>query len=153
MAEQRAKSARELAEAVKAIERGEASGEQMLLVDRERVARAVDEERRNRPGVFRRTTGWLFGGLSKKEEKGGRLGAEARGQSSISGAKEEFLGETENRSVLQAVTEKVEERRRTGERAVEALRPAGGPLDQQAALVSDAVVQSGKSWTGWITGR
>jgi hypothetical protein len=153
MAEQRAKSARDLIEAVEARERGEATEDQLLLINRERAAREAEEAKKNRPGIFKRTTGWLFGGLSAEEHKGGRLGAEARGASVTSAVKEELLGEKEDRGVLEAVQEKVEAKRRTGERVEEVIRPMGGPLDRQAQFATNAISDASKSWTSWITGR
>jgi hypothetical protein len=81
------------------------------------------------------------------------LGAEARGASVTSAVKEELLGEKEDRGVLEAVQEKVEAKRRTGERVEEVIRPMGGPLDRQAQLATNAISDASKSWTSWITGR
>jgi hypothetical protein len=153
MAEQKARSARDLAEAVEAAGDGRANEEQVLLINRERAAREAEERKKNQPGIFKRSTGWLFGGLSQEEQKGGRLGAEARGEVIADTAREELLGETEDRGVLHAVEEKVAAERRKGERVEEVLRPVGGPLDRQAERASSAIVQTGKGWTSWLTGR
>ena len=149
LAEKQAQSARDLREAQGALARGEASEDQMLLINRERAAREAEEDRRNRPGVWKRATGWLFGGLAKEEQKGGRLGFGGEGK----GEGEVLLGEKEDKGVLQAVEEKVEENRRTGERVEEVLRPLGGPLDRQADAAARSVSQNSKSWSSWITGR
>lgn len=147
LAEKQAQSARDLREAQGALARGTATEDQMLLINRERAALAAEEAKRNRPGVWKRATGWMFGGLEKEEKKGGRLGAEA-------GAPEQLLGEGEDRGVLQAAEEKGEESRRAaGERLEEVLRPLGGPLDRQADATARSIQQSGRSWSSWMLGR
>ncbi|KAK5169663.1 uncharacterized protein LTR77_005641 [Saxophila tyrrhenica] len=96
MAEQRAKSAKELGEAKLALDAGRATEDQVLLINRERAAMEAEEAKRSRPGVFKRTTGWLFGGLSTEEQKGGRLGSGTREVSKV-GSGEELLGEKEDK--------------------------------------------------------
>ncbi|KAK4553581.1 hypothetical protein LTR86_009377 [Recurvomyces mirabilis] len=152
LAEQQAKSARDLAEARQAEVRGEVTEDQMLLINRERAAVEAAEVKRLRPGVFKRVGGWLFGDLSKEELKGGRLGA---GVSSVVDAVglESAQGQKHDRSVLQAVEEKVEASRRQGERVEERLHPFGGPLDRQAQSAADAVTGSSRSWIDRLTGR
>lgn len=154
MAEQGAKRARDLKEARLAEEQGRETEEQRLLINQARAAMEAEQERTNRPGMFKRATNWVTGGLAEVEQKGGRLGAEAREKAAAarSGA-EETLGDKEDKGVLQPVAENVDAGRRAGERAEEIVRPSGGPLDRQAQQVSDAVVSSSKSWTSWITGR
>lgn len=149
LAEKQAQSARDLREAQRALAQGAATEDQMLLINRERAAQESEEARRNRPGVFKRATGWVFGGLEKEEKKGGRLGAGMNAPA----VREELLGEKEDRGVLQAVEEKVEENRRAGERVEEVLRPLGGPLDRQAEAATRSVEQAGRSWSSWIMGR
>jgi predicted TIM-barrel fold metal-dependent hydrolase len=56
MAEQRAKSARDLIEAVEARERGEATEDQLLLINRERAAREAEEAKKNST----REDGWVL---------------------------------------------------------------------------------------------
>lgn len=154
IAEQGAKRAMELKDARIAEGQGRETEEQRLLINQARAAMEAEQEKQNRPGMFRRATSWVTGGLSKEEQKGGRLGAEARERAAVGiVGTEEMLGEREDKGVLQAVQEKVEAHRRTGEQVDEIIRPLGGPLDRQAQHVSDAVVQSSKSWRSWITGR
>ena len=148
LAEKQAQSARDLREAQDALAVGRASEDQMLLINRERAAREAEEEKRRRPGVWKRITGWAFGGLEKEERKGGRLGA-----GGAESAQEEMLGDREDKGVLQAVKEKVEESRRAGQRVEEVLRPLGGPLDRQADAVVREIERTGKSWSSWIMGR
>lgn len=153
-AEQRAKSARELAEARQAQASGFATEDQMLLINRERAAEEAAEAKKNRPGVFKRTSDWLFSGLSKEEQKGGRLGAAAAAANASNSAAElltdeQVSGQRHDRSVLQVVEEKVDANRRQGERVEEVVRPLGGPLDQQAALAADAIISTSKSWAFW----
>ena len=73
LAEQQAKSARDLADAKRAEMAGTITEDQMLLINRERAAVEAAEKKKNRPGVFKRVSEWLFSDLSKEEQKGGRL--------------------------------------------------------------------------------
>jgi hypothetical protein len=148
LAQKRAEELREVAVARQAMEEGVATQDQVLLVNRERAKVEAAEAKRNRSGVFRRATGWLTGGLSKEEQKGGRLGAGV-----VESEREEVLGEKEDRGVLRAVEEKVEQRRRSGEKVEEVLRPLGGPLDREAERTVNAAADAGRSWMSWITGR
>lgn len=149
LAEKQVQSARDLREAQEALSRGAATEDQMLLLNRERVAQQSEEARRSKPGMFARAKGWMFGGLEKEERKGGKLGIGA----AVEEKREELLGEKEDKGMLQAVEEKVERNRRTAERVAEVVRPLGGPLDRQAEAAARSVEASGKSWTSWITGR
>ena len=156
LAEQQAKSARELGEARRAETAGSATEDQILLINRERAADEAAEARKNRPGMFKRTTNWLFSGLSSEEHKGGKLGAAAAAASSdapIQTQREELLGQQHDRSVVQAVEEKVNANRRQGEKVEEVVRPLGGPLDRQAQLAFDGMSGSSRSWWSSITGR
>ena len=153
-AEQRAKTARDLAVAKAAREQGTVTEDQILLINRERVAAEAEAAKRNRPGVFKRTTKWLFSGLSSEEQKGGRLGTgTASPAAALQSTKVELLGEIEDRGVLQAVEEKVAAKRRQGERVEEVLTPPGGPLDRQAQVALDTMSSASRGWTSWITGR
>lgn len=105
----------------------------MLLINRDRAAVAAAEEKKNRPGMFKRASNALFGGMEKEEQKGGRLGAggvaasaTAAVQDKVSTAKEELLGAHEDKGVLAAVEQKVDERRRQGEKILEVVKPMGG---------------------------
>lgn len=155
LAEQQAKTAREVAEARRAQAAGSATEDQMLLINRERAADEAAEAKRNRPGVFKRATNWAFSGLSSEEQKGGRLGAAAAAVSGTASQvlPEEVQGQQHDRSVLQAVEEKVDAHRRQGEKVEEIVRPLGGPLDRQAQLALDSVSGSSRSWVSWVTGR
>ena len=153
MAEQQAKTLSQLKEARIAQDAGVATDDQILFINRERAALEAAQAKANRPGIFKRTKNWLFSGLSAEEQKGGRLGAGAAGGAIVSQTpKEEMLGEKEDRGVLQAVEDKVEANRRSGERLEETLRPLGGPLDRQAERAAAAVSDTGKHWTSWIRG-
>ena len=145
LAQKRAEEAVELEGARAAMERGEGTEDQVLLVNRTRARDEAEEARQRRPGIVRRSTGWLFGGLSKEEQKGGRLGS-----GDLEGMREEVFEVREDGGVLRAVEERVEERRRTGE---EVLRPVGGPLDREAERTVNAAAETGRSWMGWMTGR
>lgn len=155
LAEQQAKSARDLAEAREAQAMGAVTEDQILLLNRERAAQEAAEAKKNKPGVFKRTTNWLFSGLSTEEQKGGRLGAAAASGSDAPASFQtaEPHGQQHDRSVLQAVEDHVEAHRRSGEKLEEIVRPAGGPLDREAQRTLDVVTGESKSWISRLTGR
>lgn len=153
LAEQQIKSARELSEAKQALAGGVATDDQVLLINRERAADAAAEAQKNRPGMFKRATNWLFSGLSQEEQKGGRLGTTAAATgpgATMAHVKDETAGQQHDRSVLQAVEDKIEPHRRQGEKVQELLNPVGGPLDRQAQQTTDAVSDSSKGWFNWL---
>jgi hypothetical protein len=152
LAEKKAQSAAELLEARKAQSTGRITEDQMLLINRERVRAAAEEEKKNEPGMFKRAGSYLFGGLEKEEQKGGKLGAAAaRAEEAVHPIKEKILGQDEDPGVLKSVEQKLDSHRREGEKVVELVKPFGGPLDRQAQAAANAV--TGKSWTSWLTGR
>ncbi|KAI7192582.1 hypothetical protein KC316_g6460 [Hortaea werneckii] len=153
LAEQQVKSAKELAEAKMALSSGSATEDQILLINRERAADAAAEARKNQPGVFKRTTNWLFSGLSQEEQKGGRLGATAAVNgpgSSMQHVKEEVHGQQHDRSTLELAEQQLNSKRRQGERVEEVVNPSGGPLDRQAQQTLDAVSDTSKGWFSWL---
>ncbi|EGP89305.1 unnamed protein product [Zymoseptoria tritici ST99CH_1A5] len=143
-AEKSAEATRNMLLAIQAVERGEATEDQVLLINRARVAEQVAEEKKNKPGIFKRAKGWLYGGLSEEEKRGGRLG--------VVGAVEEAVEERRDGGtggVLQAVEEKMESsRRREMETLAESINPAGGSLDQRAQLLVDSASNVTSSWFG-----
>lgn len=147
LAEKQAQSAAELLEARKAQSKGIVTEDQMLLINRERAKEAAEEEKRNRPGMFKRAGSYLFGGLSQEEQKGGKLGA------AVSQAEEKVFGKESQEGVLGQVKEQVESRRRAGERVEGIVKPFGGPLDRQAEAAVTAAVDKSKSWTSWAFGQ
>ncbi|EME41760.1 hypothetical protein DOTSEDRAFT_177096 [Dothistroma septosporum NZE10] len=141
LAEKQAESARDLMNAQTALKEGRATEDQMLLINRERVAYETEMERKNRPGLFKRATNYLYGGLSEEEKKGGRLGSAAEtADKAVGSAVEE---------VKQASATLVEEGRTIGELAT----PTGGPLDKEAQAAVNTASNAAKSWTSWLTGR
>ncbi|KAK3116384.1 hypothetical protein LTR53_003304 [Teratosphaeriaceae sp. CCFEE 6253] len=157
LAEQQMKTARDTAEAKRAMGRGAATEDQVLLVNRQRAAEESAEARRNRPGVWKRATGWLFSDLSAEEQKGGKLGAAAAatatGISEGLAPTQQPEGQKHDRSVLQAVKEKVDSTRDQGERLGERTLRRGGPLDQEAQLAVDTASNTTRSWLDSVTGR
>ncbi|KAK7722942.1 hypothetical protein SLS57_004797 [Botryosphaeria dothidea] len=147
--EQNQKHAISLAEAKQAVAAGTATEDQVLLLNNERNK---EEHAKNKKGIFTRAKESLFGGLSKEEKEGGKLGAAAFQasdktqdawdaiRSDAQEAKEQGLG------ILQAV----EDKRREGEKAQ---AQAPGPLDLMAEEAAQTATQKSKSWTSWITGR
>jgi hypothetical protein len=154
LAEKKAQSAAELLEARKAQNTGRITEDQMLVINRERVRAAVEEEKKNAPGMFKRAGSFLFGGLEKEEQKGGKLGAAAaKAEEAVHPIKEKLLVQDEEPGVLKSVEQKLDSHRREGEKVLEVVKPFGGPLDRQAELVANAVSGNGKSWASWLTGR
>lgn len=154
LAGKQAEEAREVGEARIALEEGRATQDQILLINRERAKFEAAEVQKNRPGILKRTTNWMFSGLSSEEQKGGKLGASTTSVNVVTPTpREEILGESEDKGVLRAVEEKIEANRRTGEKVEEVLRPLGGPLDREAQRTASVVAGAGKSWVSWITGR
>ena len=155
LAEQQAKSGRDLLEAQRAQKEGRATEDQVLLINRERAAFEAAEAKKNRPGIFKRSTSWLFSGVSSEEQKGGRLGAGAGPPAigSINAPKEELLVDRAEETRHQAVEQKREAVQRSGGRVEDVLRPLGGPLDRQAEHTVGAIASAGRSWTSWITGK
>ena len=154
LAQKRAEEAKEVHDARMALEEGRVTEDQLLLINRERAKFEAAEAKQNRPGVFRRTTNWLFSGLSSEERKGGKLGGGVAAASGVpQSSSEEILGEREDKGVLRAVEERVEANRRSGERVEDVLRPLGGPLDREAQRTANAVADTGKSWMSRITGK
>lgn len=149
----REKEARELAAAQEAAALGAANEDQILLINRARAAQEADEAKKSRPGVFKRVKNVFYGGLSQEEQQGGKLNASVVGQaqdavwSAGEEVKEEGLG----------IIKAVEEKRREGEKAIEAQAPQvrvnGGPLDQLGAQAPIKADDTKKSWTSWITSR
>ena len=129
--------------------------DQVLLLNRER-ARMEGEERAKakKDGGWRR---WIFGGLSGSSEREGEGNAatdgrgEGSGQGVLSAIQEETRqvfrdGEEKPSTIVQAV----EEKRREGEKTLEAAGISGGPLDQ---LADQAVQEAGRAkggWTSWM---
>lgn len=152
LAEQRAKHAYQLAEARDAQTRGLATEDQVLLINRERAADEAAETKKNRPGMMKKTTNWLFGGLEKEETKGGRLAATATASQSGPVMLPFSPSEEVTPDFLDAVEEKIIDQRRQGDTSAVALRSAGGPLDQQAQLVINRASDASRGWTEWLRG-
>jgi len=152
LAEQQAKSARELEEARQATATGIATPQQVLLLNRERAAMEADEARKSAKGMFARAKETLFGGMAEEEQKGGKIGAAARAAQEK--AQEVMPQSNKGSGVVQAVEQKVQEYKQSGAGAVEGVvHPFGGPLDRQAQASVDAVRDQTRSWFGWMTRR
>ncbi|KAK5133395.1 hypothetical protein LTR08_007734 [Meristemomyces frigidus] len=153
LAEKQAQSARDLADARGAVTMGSATEDQMLLINRARAAQEAAEAKASRPGVFKRTTNWLFSGLATEEQKGGKLGAAATAGSGILAQAVEPPAQQHDRGILHAVEEKVEANRRQVEKVEEVIPPFGGPLDRQAQRALDTVKGKSTGWLSMLTGR
>ncbi|KAK5107400.1 hypothetical protein LTR62_001304 [Meristemomyces frigidus] len=154
LAEQQAKTARDLAEARTALGEGRVTEDQMLLINRQRAADEAAEAKRTRPGVVKRVGGWLFSDVNKEETKGGRLAGGVQGatQGTVDAVREAVQGgQRHDRSVLQSVEEKVEAGRTQIEEV--ARTRFGGPLDREAQATADAVMGSSRSWIDRLMGR
>jgi hypothetical protein len=143
LAEKQAEAARNLMTAKEAERAGRATEDQLLLINRERVAREAEESKKSRPGVLKR----LFSGTST-EDKGVRANAAVAAAETTTGSVAQ-----EGRNLMEAVKESAQANRRQGEKMEEVLRPNGGPLDREAQSAANAASQATKSWTSWLTGR
>lgn len=156
LAEKQAETARDLAIAKQAEAQGIATEDQRLLINRERAAAEAVEAKKNRPGIFKRITNSLYGGLSEEEQKGGKLGSATASQikSALDGPNGSSSTNAEGgQSILHAVQQNIDSHRRQGEMVQELIDPAGGPLDREAELVVKTASAKATSWTGWLTGR
>jgi hypothetical protein len=154
LAEKTAQSAAELLEARKAQNTGQITEDQMLVINRARVREAAEAEKKNEPGMFKRAGSFLFGGLEKEEQKGGKLGAAAaKAEEEMHSLKEKVMGQEESGSVFKAVEQKLDSHRREGEKVLEVVKPMGGPLDRQAQSAANAVSGNENGWFSWLTGR
>nr|POF13152.1 hypothetical protein CFP56_10300 [Quercus suber] len=152
LAEQKAKHAYQLGEARDAQARGSASEDQILLLNRERAADEAAEAKRNRPGVIKKTTNWLFGGFEKEETKGGRLGAAAAATTGGGGLAllPSSPSEEATPDMFHAIEERIDERRRRSEQTPQL---KGGPLDQRAQLLVNDAYSSSTGWIEWLKGK
>ena len=154
LAEKTAQSAAELLEARKAQNTGQITEDQMLVINRARVREAAEAEKQNQPGMFKRAGSYLFGGLEKEEQKGGKLGAAAaKAEEAMQPLKEKVMGQEESGSVFKSVEQKLDSHRREGEKVLEVVKPMGGPLDRQAQSAANAVSGKNNGWFSWMTGR
>jgi hypothetical protein len=153
-AEKQAESAREYAVAKQAESYGVATEDQMLLINRARVAMESEEAKKNRPGMFKRAGTWL--GLAEEDKKSGRLSQTAASTTELVADSVQQGAESvarEGRGVLHAVEQKVEENRRHAEHLQQTANPSGGLLDRQAQLAADSVTDRTRSWTSWTSWR
>lgn len=155
LAEQQARTRRDVKEALAARERGVATDDQMLLINRERVAAEAAEAKKSKPGIFRRVKNSVFGGPSEGQQKTVGLGEGAATADTLTIphiVEREIHDEQSQGGVMAAVEQRLGRDRRSGEAIEKAVRPRGGPLDHEAQRIADAV-QSSASWTSWLSGR
>jgi hypothetical protein len=153
--EQEIKAARELVIAKRAEALGQASEDQRLLINRERAKFEAQEEKKNRPGIFKRTTTWLTGGLSQVEQKGGKLANATADQADKTAAKAQ--------QAAHSVAEQAKESFHNAEDTVRGsvgtaavtggAQLAGGPLDRQAQAAANAASSTTQDWYRWMTRR
>lgn len=139
--EKQRESAEQLEEARKAAAIGTLTEDQRLMLNRERAAEEAEAARKAKKGMFTRAKESLFGGMSKEEVLGGRIGAAARAAQEQSHTGTDVSGT----GVMQAVESKIKEHRRNGETLEQAVHPLGGPLDQRAEMLA----QRTRGWVSW----
>jgi hypothetical protein len=157
--EQEIKAARELVIAKRAEALGQATEDQRLLINRERAKFEAQEEKRNRPGIFKRTTTWLSGGLSQVEHKGGKLANATADQAEKTTAKVQQTA----RSAAEQAKDSFRNAKDTVGEAVPGniggaasrvdTQLAGGPLDRQAQAAANAASSTTQDWYRWVTRR
>ncbi len=146
-------------EAQLAVRRGTATENQIaLLREEEEHRRSKEAEQAPKPGIFRRSTKWLFSGWKKDED------LEVVGNSGPSldfeGAnKEDGIVVESGSEILKAVEEKKEEiKQRAKENETQPER-AGGPLDRLGTSVATAdttnleAPKQGGGWTAFMSRR
>jgi hypothetical protein len=141
----------EYSKALDAESKGEATDDQMLLINQE-MARfrqmQIDQEKKEK-GVWKRMKESVVGTEAYEEPKGGTLGIGRRkdgGQGLVGEAVSDLL--TSRDEKLQMSKENM--RPSIGD----AHKPVlGGPLDQLAQHTAESVSKNSKSWTSWLTGR
>jgi hypothetical protein len=143
----------EYAKAIEADARGEATDDQMLLINQERARleqMRIDKEKKEK-GVWRRMKETVIGTETYEEQKGGTLGL---GRRRTDDAPKGSVGE----AVGELLAQKEQQVKLGAEHAVRAVgsstntRGAGGPLDQLGQQTADSVSNNTKSWTSWLTG-
>jgi hypothetical protein len=153
--EQEIKAARELAIAKRALSLGEASEDQRLLINQERAKFEAQEAKKNSPGIFKRTTTWLTGGLSQVEQKGGKLANATADQAERTVAKAQAAAH----SVVEQTKASAKQAQSTVSDAVQRNASAaetqfvGGPLDRQAQAAANAATNTTQDWYRWVTRR
>lgn len=151
--EQELKRKAEIDSAQTALSVGTITQDQMLLLAQERAKQDAAEARRNRPGMIKRTTNYLFGGLAKDEQKDGRLGAAAaaatatadKAKETFSAAKASMAEQLDNNAAESMVNI-------PGDDGVRAeVIPTGGLLDREAQRLANVATQQSRTWRQWLT--
>ena len=161
-AEQHTKWQEALVLAREAEVQGTANNDQILLLNRERAAEAADEEKRNRPSIWKTIKSlFSFEGLNKEEKPlqekkaGGEQELEvSRPEKLISYASEEQRQDAEramgNRNPKPSSPDERAERVRG--RTLDAQKNQLESLDRMAEEATEAVtLTSGKSWSSWFS--
>ncbi|KAF7509597.1 hypothetical protein GJ744_007635 [Endocarpon pusillum] len=162
-----------LQDAQQAFLRGDATPEQLHLLQQERAGDEIVEKAKRERERKKRESWWRKGkaliglgpkeGLSPEEEaRYGRVQSRAE-MEVLPGERlleeEQWVGDkNDGKSVTEAVRDMVEDRRRTGEKQVDHLPGThGGPLDVLASNITNSVrteTGAGKvSWFGWGQGK
>jgi hypothetical protein len=133
-----------LALATEAEKEGQASPDQVLLLQEE-SERLEELQRKKERGIFKRIREGLIGGLQKEDVKGGTMGIgvksvgeqrRAQGELGVMKAVEEMVSETKDAMMERPVVPAV-----------------GGPLDQHATKAAKDVEKVSRSWWDWVTRR
>lgn len=148
--EQELKRKAELEQASRALSAGIATQDQRLLLAQERVKQDALEAKKNKPGMFKSASSYLFGGLAKEEQKDGKLGAAATAAASktahtLSAAKDAVAEQLNSNAAESMMNIPAQD----GERASIVL--SGGMLDQQAQHLVNSAVEEGRTWRRWLT--
>lgn len=169
-AEQQANYDRALTLAYKAEGDGALTPDLALILNKERAIEAYEQELKNRPGLWARTKGMLFGGLAKEESKGGALRAPARAgaeeiarvmgnQAGVSSTEpmavdavppERYSAGVMAERTTDEAAERISRTKSTASTSTRALR--GGMLDQLAENTAASLKLAPRRWTNWLTG-
>lgn len=168
-AEQQINYDKALALAYRAEAEGSLTPDLELILNKERAIEAYEEQQRNRPGIWERTKGTLFGGLAKEETKGGALGTPVRPPSRFSGDEvarvmasaaepstaAAFAGEGTPSGQYNAAAEAARMADVQSSAGTPVSAPPrtvrGGMLDQLAENTVASLTAVEQRWSGWLT--
>lgn len=151
LAQQQAAYETALARAMQARDEGTLTSDQALILNKELALQQADEENKNAKSLARRGKDWLFSGLQREEQRGGRLGVGL-----AAGARKEGIDAT-NDAVPTLGVERIGSsepflsgiNEPQGASAATSL-PSGGPLDQMGNASAKEIENQARSWFSWL---
>lgn len=139
--EQTALRERNIIEARKAAATGTADEDQVLLLNQEQAKEIYLEAQKEKKGVLSPVTDF-FSTKGLKEEDSSDLSKVGKARADDASAA--------TRAPAGDVLRAVEEKRRTGEKELQARGIKGGSLDRTAEVAAEKAAQTGGGWTSWM---